>query len=144
MSQPPHSPATDEDVRRSIRDAMQRLIEGNPIRSDGKLTIKSLATEAGVKRWVLTHKFKDLQDEFRARIVSHGAVPETLKTVLVENTGLKARVERQQQELKQAKAELGRYARIVQVQALENQTLQEQLRTLTAELTAHSTADEPN
>jgi len=144
MPQPPHPPATDEDVRRSIRDAMQRLIEGNPIRSDGKLTIKSLATEAGVKRWVLTHKFKDLQDEFRARIASQGAVPESLKKVLDENAGLKDRVQRQRQDLQQAKAELDRYARIVQVQALENQALQEQLRSLMAELTAHATSNEPN
>ena len=40
--------------RRVIRDAMDRLLAGTPIRSDGKLTIKSLAAEAGVKRWLLT------------------------------------------------------------------------------------------
>lgn len=53
-----------EEVRRSIRDAMQRLLEGKPIRSDGKLTVKSLATEAGVKRWVLTHRHLDLKRNF--------------------------------------------------------------------------------
>ena len=30
---------------------MARLLDGDPIRSDGKLTVKSLAAEAGLKRW---------------------------------------------------------------------------------------------
>ena len=38
----------DDHDRRVIREAMTRLIEGEPIRSDGKLTIKSLAVEADV------------------------------------------------------------------------------------------------
>ena len=37
-----------ERERRRIRDAMDRWLVGGPIRSDGKLTIKSLAAEAGV------------------------------------------------------------------------------------------------
>ena len=56
---------SDEQVRRVIRDAMERLIAGKPLHSDGKLTVKSLAEEARVKRWVLTHRHTDLQDEFR-------------------------------------------------------------------------------
>ena len=34
--------------RRAIREAMTRLLDGQPVRSDGKLTIKSLAEEAGI------------------------------------------------------------------------------------------------
>ena len=49
-----------EHERQVIRDAMDRLLAGTPIRSDGKLTVKSLATEADVKRWILTHKHTDL------------------------------------------------------------------------------------
>lgn len=41
----------DEHVRRVIRDAMDRLIAGKPLHSDGKLTVKSLAAER-VKRWL--------------------------------------------------------------------------------------------
>ncbi|MDP7739647.1 MULTISPECIES: hypothetical protein [Mycobacterium] len=58
----------DRRQRQQIRDAMDRLIAGTAVHSDGKLTIKSLAEEAPVKRWVLTHRHTDLQDEFRARI----------------------------------------------------------------------------
>lgn len=66
---------TDETQRQAIRDAMTRLVEGKPLRSDGKLTIKSLANEAGVKRWLLTHKFTDLQDEFKVRMELTGGEP---------------------------------------------------------------------
>ncbi|KWR73993.1 hypothetical protein RN04_01940 [Arthrobacter sp. W1] len=54
---------------------MDRLIEGQPMRSDGKLTIKSLADEAGVKRWMLTHKHTDLQDEFKVRLEATSGEP---------------------------------------------------------------------
>ena len=37
-----------EPERQAIREAMGRLLDGNPIRSDGKLTIISLADEADV------------------------------------------------------------------------------------------------
>src|SRR5690625_5844027 len=64
---------TDHDPeRRAIREAMTRLLEAHPIRSDGKLTVKSLADEAGVKRWILTHRHQDLQAEFRDRVATHG------------------------------------------------------------------------
>ena len=40
-----------------IRDAMTRLLvtETAASAADGKLTVKSLASEAGLKRWYLTH-----------------------------------------------------------------------------------------
>ena len=60
--------ALEAAERRIIRDAMDRLLAGTPIRSDGKLTAKSLAVEADVKRWRLTHHHTDLQDEFRDKI----------------------------------------------------------------------------
>ena len=46
----------DRRQRQQIRDAMDRLIAGTALHSDGKLTVKSLAEEAQVKRWVLTHR----------------------------------------------------------------------------------------
>jgi len=66
----------DGDVRRAIRDAMARLIDGKSLHSDGKLTVKSLAEEARVKRWLLTHRHTDLQDEFRARIANSNNEPQ--------------------------------------------------------------------
>lgn len=71
----------DENVRRVIRDAMDRLIAGKPLHSDGKLTIKSLAEEARVKRWLLTHRHTDLKDEFRARIADTSAEPPAIRAL---------------------------------------------------------------
>lgn len=135
---------TDDEERRVIRDAMERLISGKPIRSDGKLTIKSLAAEADVKRWLLTHKHKDLQEEFRARVAQQGRVPEAQKKLLEENLELRSRVKRLSQELKQAGDELQRYARIVQVQTLEHLSLQKSFKELSDELVAQRQDDKPN
>jgi hypothetical protein len=55
------------DERREIEAAMDRLLSGIPLRSDGKLTIVSLAAEASVKRHLLTHRHTDLKDLFNAR-----------------------------------------------------------------------------
>jgi formylmethanofuran:tetrahydromethanopterin formyltransferase len=54
--------------RQAERDAIQaaagRLLAGAPTRSTGALTVLQLAAEAGVKRWVLTHKHPDLRQAF--------------------------------------------------------------------------------
>ena len=49
------------DERAQIQAAMGRPLDGTPLRSDGKLTIVSLAAEVGVKRHILTHKHTDLR-----------------------------------------------------------------------------------
>ena len=74
------NPHSDEPERRLIRDAMARLLDGDPIRSDGKLTVKSLAAEAGLKRWYLTHKHTDLRDEFYDRVRAQGTTPAAMTT----------------------------------------------------------------
>jgi hypothetical protein len=55
------------DERAEIEAAMDRVLDGTSLRSDGKLTVVSLAVEAGVKRHVLTHKHTDLKDRCYAR-----------------------------------------------------------------------------
>jgi len=53
--------------RDAIRAAADRLLDGIPLRSTGDLTVVQLAAEAGVKRWLLTHKHRDLAEQFQAR-----------------------------------------------------------------------------
>ena len=125
MSKTGDSSADQE--RRVIRDAMDRLLDGQPIRSDGKLTVKSLSEEAGVKRWLLTHKHTDLQDEFRARIAARDSLPPAQQTLVDENTELRARNAELNEKLAAARDEAHQLARIVQVLTLEN----EQLRSAT-------------
>ena len=100
---------------------MARLLDGQPIRSDGKLTIKSLAEEAGLKRWVLTHKHTDLQAEFRARIELVNEIPGPLKKVNDQLEAAKERISKLSAELMESRATLERYARITHVLTLEVQ-----------------------
>jgi hypothetical protein len=65
--------------RQAERDAIQaaigRLLAGTPIRSTGALTVLQLAAEAGVKRWVLTHKHPDLREAFEGQRQAASGVP---------------------------------------------------------------------
>lgn len=120
--------------RRTIRDAMQRLIDGEPVRSDGKLTIKSLAAEADVKRWILTHRHTDLQSEFRSRIESMEALPEPVQRLTDELKATSNRGSQLADELRQAKADINRYVRIVNMLALEKLELENAVKELTMHL----------
>lgn len=120
--------------RHAIRDAMARLLDGQPVRSDGKLTIKTLAEEAGVKRWILTHRHQDLQAEFRDRIAKRGIDPEPVRvlkerveTLTKENLKLRERI-------RDAKATIAMLERHIAVEALESSRVPDpvQARTLRA------------
>lgn len=130
--------ASDAIERRIIRDAMERLISGKPIRSDGKLTIKSLAEEAGVKRWLLTHKHKDLQAEFRDRVANIEGVPKPVQDLLDKQKATQERAEKLAVQLHQARKELEMYARIVNVLTIENSEKDRQLQELAERLTGQA------
>lgn len=83
---------TGDDVRRAVRDGMDRLIAGKPLHSAGKLTIKSLAEESCVKRWLLTQRHTDLQDEFRARIANANTEPPVRQVLREEKLEAQKRV----------------------------------------------------
>jgi hypothetical protein len=67
--------SSDDPDRRAIQAAADRLLAGTPLRSTGELTVVQLAAEAGVKRWLLTHKHRDLAEQFQARARATGGVP---------------------------------------------------------------------
>lgn len=58
--------------RERIKEAVQRLLEGRPIRSNGNLTVIALAEEADVPRGALTHRHPDLRKDFYAHVQSLG------------------------------------------------------------------------
>lgn len=105
--------------RHTIREAKTRLLEGRPIRSDGKLTVKSLAEEASVKRWILTHRHQDLQAEFRDRVATHGTDPEPVRALKNTIEGLTKKSLRPQEQLRQLKASTAMLERHIAVDALE-------------------------
>ncbi len=118
-------PAEVAMERQRIRDAMDRLIAGSPVYSDGKLTVKSLAEEAQVKRWLLTHKHLDLQDEFRARVDRQGGAPPAVQAALDEIAVLRARVQTMSAKLAIERETVKRLERIVQVLTLEREHLRQ-------------------
>lgn len=90
--------------REAILAAMQRLLDGAPQRSTGALTILQLAAEAGVKRWVLTHKHPDLKEEFERQRAQTNGVPAAYQAVAAHVTDLQhanARLRDENSELRQ-------------------------------------------
>jgi len=61
--------------RAAIQAAAHRLLAGTPLRSTGELTVVQLAVEAGVKRWLLTHRHRDLAEQFQAHAKALGGDP---------------------------------------------------------------------
>ncbi len=69
----------------AITQAMLRLLLGTPLRSGGKLTVKSLAEEAGLKRNKLTHKHRGLKDLFYALVEAQHSQPKIVVDLQREN-----------------------------------------------------------
>jgi hypothetical protein len=89
----PREQTTPADERGEIQAPMDRLLGGAPLRSDGKLTIVSLAAEAGVKWHVLTHKHTDLKDRFYARVKAQDSVPASETALREQNAQLRRKLD---------------------------------------------------
>jgi hypothetical protein len=104
----------DSDAERAaIRAAMQRLLDGTPQRSTGALSMLQLAAEAGIKRWLLTHKHTDLADEFRCRVKALGPIPPAYSKLEKQaRDALEANKELRAQN-RQLRAQITAYAQII-------------------------------
>jgi DeoR/GlpR family transcriptional regulator of sugar metabolism len=54
-----------DSTERKLRAALERLVAGHPIRTDGRLTVSGLAREAGVSR-ATAHRYPDVLADFAA------------------------------------------------------------------------------
>jgi hypothetical protein len=115
------------DERAEIQAAMGRLLDGTPLRSDGKLTIVSLAAEAGVKRHVLTHKHTDLKDLFYARIKAQQSVPAGEIALRGQNDELRRKLDDMRAERDEYKQAADALARVLNVLTAENDKLRRQI-----------------
>ncbi|HEY1323204.1 MAG TPA: hypothetical protein VGF32_23300 [Streptosporangiaceae bacterium] len=111
------------DERAEIEAAMGRLLDGTPLRSDGKLTIVSLAAEAGVKRHVLTHKHTDLKDRFYARVKAQHSVPASEIALREQNADLRRRLDDMRAERDEYKQAADALARALNLLTIENDEL---------------------
>ncbi|WP_206336262.1 hypothetical protein [Streptomyces torulosus] len=120
----PSRPGDTAEIE-AITDAMVRLLVGTPLRSDGQLTIKSLAEEAGLKRNKLTHKHTGLKDLFYALVRMQDARPKVVDSLKRKNDELTQKLTRLRTEHDQLGTDLQQLARVVHVLEVENQQLRE-------------------
>ena len=92
------SSADPDPQRAAIQAAADRLLAGIPLRSTGELTVVQLAAEAGMKRWLLTHKHRDLAEQFQAQAKAIGGDPPSARK-------LKARVQELEESLARLRAQ---------------------------------------
>lgn len=117
---------SNDKERGAIRAAMDRLLAGTPLRSDGALTVLALAAEADVKRHVLTHRHTDLKDEFYAKVRAQGHVPDSERKLREELRKTKDRLAEVIEENTRQQAEIETFARVVNVLTVENDQLRGQ------------------
>lgn len=104
----------DTDAERAaIRRAMERLLDGTPQRSTGALSVLQLANEAGVKRWVLTHKHTDLADEFRCRVKAIGPIPVAFTGLEKQLRDAQDTISRLRVDNRQLRSQVAAYARAI-------------------------------
>jgi hypothetical protein len=119
------SPATAD----ALEEAMQRLLEGRPVRTDGALTVANLAREAGVSR-ATANRATDILARFRARLDPSGgadlpaAMRDKIRILTAQVAELKGR---EHQEMTDLRATVSTLAQHVQALTLENQALRSAL-----------------
>jgi len=119
---------TDRNAERAcIQAAMDRLLTGTPANSTGALSILQLATEAGVKRWVLTHKHPDLKDEFERRRTEANGVPPAFQNLHARVVDLEAANQRLREANTERAERIEIYAQVIHELNTENRVLRDQL-----------------
>lgn len=111
---------------RAITEAIVRLLVGVPLRSDGQLTIKSLAEEAGLRRNKLTHKHTGLKDLFYALVRSQDHRPKIADGLHADNDRLRQKLANLRAEHTRLKDQVTTYARVIHVLEVENAQLRGQ------------------
>ncbi|WHM36279.1 hypothetical protein [Streptomyces sp. BPTC-684] len=121
----PHNPANAAEIR-AITDAMVRLFVGAPLRSDGQLTVKSLAEEAGLRRNKLTHKHTGLKDLFYALAKAQQAPPQPFTDKEREASDKQKKdLTRVRAERDSLRAKTQQMARVIHVLEVENHQLRQ-------------------
>ncbi|MGO4613565.1 hypothetical protein AB4305_16825 [Nocardia sp. 2YAB30] len=112
---------TEKDpVRKKLLAAMDRLLDGKPLRSTGRLSVSQLAVEAGVGRWQLTHQHLDLKELFQARVkaavnAAGAGEPGELEKLRAEYADLR-------RHCAELEAQVQLYAGVINLLALERHT----------------------
>lgn len=116
--------------RQAERDAIQaaasRLLAGAPTRSTGALTVLQLAAEAGVKRWVLTHKHPDLRQAFEEQRRATNGVPPAFQHLNGKIADLEAANRRLRADNTELTERVNTYAQVIRELSTEIDTMRAQ------------------
>ncbi|WAH98155.1 hypothetical protein [Arthrobacter sp. MMS18-M83] len=119
------SPAHDERAR--IQAAMERILAGNPERSNGALTIMALAAEAGVPRNALTQRHVDLKNLFYEKVRARGGTPDGELRLRRETARLKRLREDDRRVIQQLKADNETLIGALHLAQLQNEEIRRRL-----------------
>lgn len=111
----------DRDAERAaIRAAAERLLAGTPLRSaTGKLTGTELISECGLRRDVVYGDYKDLVEEFQARVKAQPSTPLAAQNLAEERDKLASELADTRQELARERAASAALRRIAAELAIE-------------------------
>jgi chromosome segregation ATPase len=115
--------SSEQAERAAIQAAADRLLAGTPLRSTGELTVVQLAAEAGVKRWLLTHKHRDLAEEFQARAKARGGDPPQVQRLKARLHGLEERHAAVKAENAELRALIEHYATVINELSFDHEKL---------------------
>lgn len=113
-------------AERKLREAMEHLLNGTALQTDGQLTVSNLAKEAGVSR-ATANRAEAVLAEFHNRIVVLRETPEKLPGLRDQNRELEHRLVQMTSEKNQIIADLQAtvtlLAQQIQALTLENERL---------------------
>jgi hypothetical protein len=122
------TPRERESERAAIRAAADRLLAGTPLRSaSGRLTITELITESGLRRDVVYADYKDVVEEFQARVKAQDSTPDAARELAERNAELAEKLTSVKAELSQERAAGAALRLVVAELSLELQQAREEL-----------------
>ncbi|QES47584.1 hypothetical protein DEJ50_06835 [Streptomyces venezuelae] len=117
---------TTDPPETALRAASERLLRGEPTRSDGSLTVASLAVEAGVSR-ASAYRYPHVLAEFRNLVADREEAATPSASLRQEVQALKGAERRLRQEhareVRELRSSINVLAQQVQLLTLENQRL---------------------
>lgn len=126
----PAQPQVSPRAEKALREAMERLFTGCPIRTDGKLTKQNLWREAGVSRATMNRATAVLA-EWDSR-VGQSPASERDRKQTAEVARLRSQLKDNQHERRRLQEQVDAAATVIAVLLAENAALREQAATRSA------------
>lgn len=124
MSVPKNQPAVSPKADKALREAMERLFAGHPVRTDGKLTKQNLWREADVSRATMNRATAVLTDW--DNLVNQSSASERNQKLTEEISRLRRRLNDNRTERQELQDQVDAAATVIAALLAENAALREQ------------------